>query len=73
MQLEYSEAHKDLLTAIRKAPQHSAVGFKQTVQKFLIVVELLLGEIPDRAVFRQAPMRKTLQPYFQLTQGKSLF
>ena len=31
MQLEYSEAHKNLLQAIRKAPQHTAVGFKQTV------------------------------------------
>jgi len=31
-QLEYSEAHKYLLQALRKAPQHSAVGFKQTVR-----------------------------------------
>jgi 26S proteasome regulatory subunit N3 len=30
---------------------------------------LLLGEIPDKAVFRQPSMRKTLQPYFQLTQA----
>lgn len=30
-QLEYSEAHKHLVQAIRKAPQHAAVGFKQTV------------------------------------------
>ncbi|KAL5011013.1 hypothetical protein ScPMuIL_013318 [Solemya velum] len=68
-QLEYSEAHKHLLQAIRKAPQHSAVGFKQTAQKLAITVELLLGDIPDRAVFRQPPMRKTLAPYFQLTQA----
>ena len=31
VQLEYTEAHKNLLQAIRKAPQHTAVGFKQTV------------------------------------------
>ncbi|PVD35684.1 hypothetical protein C0Q70_02647 [Pomacea canaliculata] len=68
-QLEYSEAHKHLLQAMRKAPQHSAVGFKQTVQKLAIVVELLLGDIPDRSVFRQPTMRKTLAPYFQLTQA----
>jgi len=30
-QLEYSEAHKHLLQALRKAPQNTAVGFKQTV------------------------------------------
>jgi len=31
IQLDYSEAHKNLLQAIRKAPQNSAYGFKQTV------------------------------------------
>jgi 26S proteasome regulatory subunit N3 len=68
-QLDYSEAHRHLLQAMRKAPQHTAVGFKQTVQKFAITVELLLGDIPDKAVFRQPSMRKTLQPYFELTQA----
>jgi len=69
IQLDYSEAHRHLLQAMRKAPQHTAVGFKQTVQKLAITVELLLGDIPDKAVFRQPTMRKTLQPYFDLTQA----
>jgi 26S proteasome regulatory subunit N3 len=69
IQLEYSEAHKNLLQAYRKAPQYTAVGFKQAVQKMLVLVELLLGDIPERSVFRQATMRKPLQPYFQLTQA----
>jgi len=69
IQLGYSEAHRHLLQAMRKAPQHTAVGFKQTVQKFAITVELLLGDIPDKSVFRQPSMRRTLQPYFQLTQA----
>ena len=56
--------------AIRKAPQQSAIGFRQTSHKFAIVVELLLGDIPDRATFREPVLRKPLQPYFQLTQGK---
>jgi 26S proteasome regulatory subunit N3 len=34
-----------------------------------LVVELLLGEIPDRAIFREPPLRKPLLPYFQLTQA----
>jgi len=68
-QLEYSDAHKHLLQAMRKAPQHSAMGFKQTVQKLAITVELLLGDIPDRSVFRTPQMVKTLAPYFQLTQA----
>ncbi|KAK7092644.1 26S proteasome non-ATPase regulatory subunit 3-like [Littorina saxatilis] len=68
-QLEYSEAHKHLVQAMRKAPQQSAIGFRQTVQKLAIVVELLLGDIPERSVFRQNTMRKPLAPYFQLTQA----
>lgn len=67
--LEYSVAHKHLVQAMRKAPQNAAVGFRQTVQKFLVVVELLLGDIPERQVFRQASMRRSLAPYFQLTQA----
>lgn len=69
IQLDYSEAHKNLLQAIRKAPQQAAIGFKQTANKFAIVVQLLLGEIPDRATFREPFLRKTLVPYFQLTQA----
>lgn len=31
IQLEYSEARRTMTNALRKAPQHTAVGFKQTV------------------------------------------
>lgn len=68
-QLDYTEAHKNLIQAIRKAPQFSAVGFRQIAQKFAIVVELLLGEIPDRTTFRDPALMKTLVPYFQLTKA----
>ena len=60
------------MQAIRKAPQHTAVGFKQTVQKLLVTVELLLGDIPERHLFRQATMRYALAPYFQMTQAVRL-
>nr|CAG4651706.1 EOG090X03QW [Triops cancriformis] len=69
MQLEYSQAHTHLVQALRKAPQHTAVGFKQTVQKLAVTVELLLGDIPERNTFRQPTMRRALVPYFQLTQA----
>ena len=39
IQLEYSEAHRHLLQALRKAPQHSAVGFKQTVSEQMTATE----------------------------------
>jgi len=69
LQLEYSESFKSLVQSLRKAPQVSGLGFRQCVQKLAIVVELLLGDIPDRSTFRQAQLRKSLEPYFQLTQA----
>nr|XP_003705277.1 PREDICTED: probable 26S proteasome non-ATPase regulatory subunit 3 [Megachile rotundata]XP_012145131.1 PREDICTED: probable 26S proteasome non-ATPase regulatory subunit 3 [Megachile rotundata] len=70
--LEYSDARKYLVQALRKAPQSTAVGFRQTVQKLAVTVELLLGDIPERQTFRQAAMRRALAPYFQLTQAVRL-
>jgi len=67
--LDYSAAQKNLLQALRKAPQITANGFKQSVQKLLVVVELLLGEIPERSLFRQPLYRKCLYPYLLLTQA----
>jgi len=69
LQLEYSESFKSLVQSLRKAPQVSGLGFRQCVQKLAIVVELLLGDIPDRSTFRQTQLRKSLEPYFQLTQA----
>ncbi|XP_055338134.1 probable 26S proteasome non-ATPase regulatory subunit 3 [Paramacrobiotus metropolitanus] len=67
MKLEYSEAYQHLLQASRKVPTHGAVGFKQTVQKWLITVELLLGDIPERAVFLEKEYKRCLAPYYELT------
>lgn len=69
IQLDYSDAHKNLMNAIRKAPRHVAIGFKQHVHRLAVVVQLLLGEIPDRKTFREAILKKTLVPYYQLTQA----
>lgn len=51
-------------------PLCSRVTYHQ-VHKLLIVVELLLGEIPDRLQFRQPSLKRSLMPYFLLTQGKA--
>ena len=69
IQLEYSDAHKHLIQSLRKAPQHSALGFKQTVQKLSIIVELLLGSIPERKVFLQKDNKRALAPYLAVTRG----
>jgi len=69
IQLDYSEAHKNLMNATRKAPQYVAAGFKQHVHRLAVVVQLLLGEIPDRKTFREPMLKKTLVPYYKLTQA----
>ncbi|KAK3941318.1 proteasome regulatory subunit C-terminal-domain-containing protein [Diplogelasinospora grovesii] len=70
IQLRYTEAHEHLTAATRKAPSSAcALGFSQTATKLLLVVELLMGDIPDRATFRQPTMELSLKPYFLLVQA----
>ncbi|VDN18673.1 unnamed protein product [Gongylonema pulchrum] len=72
MQLNYTAAAGYFMQAIRKAPQDAAIGFKQNVQKWIVVISLLQGEIPERSVFRVPIHRKTLAPYLELTQAVRL-
>ncbi|KFH48226.1 26S proteasome regulatory subunit-like protein [Hapsidospora chrysogenum ATCC 11550] len=70
IQLRYTEAHEHLTAATRKAPgSNCALGFSQTATKLLLVVELLMGDIPDRSTFRQANMEDALHPYLLLVQA----
>ncbi|KAG6025822.1 hypothetical protein E4U41_001441 [Claviceps citrina] len=70
IQLRYTEAHEHLTAATRKAPSSNcAAGFSQTATKLLMVVELLMGDIPERATFRQATLEDALRPYFLLVQA----
>ncbi|KAH8917746.1 hypothetical protein BT69DRAFT_1268668 [Atractiella rhizophila] len=67
VQLNYSEAHSNLQQSIRRAPPPAnAPGFLQTVYKLFIVVELLMGDIPERSIFRQPVLKKALLPYFDI-------
>lgn len=47
----------------------TAAGFLQTAHKFLVVVELLMGEIPERSIFRTPVLRKALAPYLEIVQA----
>ena len=62
-------AHKHLTQSLRKAPQQCAIGFRHTVLKLNVTVELLLGNIPDRKTFLLPQNKKALDPYLKLTQG----
>jgi len=68
-QLEYSDAFQHLQQAIRKAPQASARGFRETVYKLLCIVQLLTGTIPERSIFMEPGLKRPLKPYYQLTQA----
>ncbi|EME31116.1 26S proteasome non-ATPase regulatory subunit 3 [Galdieria sulphuraria] len=69
IQLDYSDAMRCLLQALRKAPQNIALGFRTQAQKFAVLVQLLTGEVPERRIFLQEGMQKELGPYLQLARG----
>jgi 26S proteasome regulatory subunit N3 len=71
VQLDYTDAHTMLQQCIRKAPQHGtiALGFRIEVQKLLVVMHLLIGEVPERKTFDLPQYKKALVPYFELTQA----
>jgi 26S proteasome regulatory subunit N3 len=71
VQLEYSEAKESLSQALRKAPQ-IAKGFRLQTVKWLSVVRLLLGEIPERSLFMQPGMCSALKPYYDIANAVRL-
>lgn len=70
LQLNYTSAHQHLLQAVRKAPQNvAAAGFLQAIHKLALIVQLLMGDLPDRATFRLPMLRLPLIPYLHITQA----
>ncbi|CAK5088194.1 unnamed protein product [Meloidogyne enterolobii] len=65
----YKTAKKYFEIALRKAPTNGAIGFKQEVNKWMVLVMLLIGEIPERSLFRAKEFEKVLLPYMRLTKG----
>ncbi|PJF19428.1 Proteasome regulatory particle subunit [Paramicrosporidium saccamoebae] len=69
VQTQYPEARRALEEALQKAPHgRLAAGFVQAVQKLLVVVLLLLGEIPERSLLRENFLSSALRPYLSLCQ-----
>ena len=69
VQMEYADAYKRLMWASRKAPQEIGLNFQIIVQKLMVIVQLLMGEIPERSLFNQKEYRAALTPYLELTQA----
>jgi len=68
IQLRYSDAVQALERAGRKGPKVGARGFRAAVTKLKCIVHLLIGDIPERSVFREVGITSLLKPYLELTQ-----
>lgn len=72
VQLEYSEAHAYVVQALRKGPKPGSRvgrGFRATATKLSVVVELLMGEIPERSTFANPEIASVMLPYFEITRA----
>lgn len=69
LRLEYTSAYSNLSQCLRKAPTNTGLGFRIAAQRLLVVVQLLMGEIPDRHTFFTSGMKKELAPYMVITQA----
>lgn len=69
LRLEYTQAYSNLSQALRKSPTNTGLGFRIAVQRLLVVVQLLMGEIPDRSVFFGEGMVVELKPYLEIAQA----
>lgn len=62
IQMNYSESFSNLTNSLRKAPD-SNIDFRLQVEKLLIIVELLMGDIPDLTKYHKL---KYMGPYLIL-------
>ena len=69
LRLEYTSAFSNLSQCLRKAPTNIGIGFRIAAQRLLIVVQLLMGEIPERSIFFSEGMQGELAPYMKITQA----
>ncbi|PVU93601.1 hypothetical protein BB561_003169 [Smittium simulii] len=67
IELNYSISNQHLQDASRKVPINSSTaGFQQSVHKYLVIVSLLMGEIPERSLFKNRYLKRSLAPYLEL-------
>jgi 26S proteasome regulatory subunit N3 len=69
VELNYREAFTRVIQAIRKSPESAALGFRVAAEKLSIVIEMLMGDIPNRQKFVQGEVSKSLYPYYELTRA----
>jgi len=68
LRLEYTMAFGNLSQCWRKAPTQ-CLGFRIATQRLLVIVQLLMGDVPERSSFVHKGMVNALLPYRQITQA----
>lgn len=68
LRLEYTMAFGNLSQCWRKAPTQ-VLGFRIATQRLLVIVQLLMGDVPERSSFTHKGMVSALKPYRQITQA----
>ncbi|KAH8583393.1 26S proteasomal subunit S3 PINT domain containing [Cryptosporidium sp. chipmunk genotype I] len=71
-QLDYQLAFNSFTQSLRKTPQtkgRGSLNFTLSAQKFAVVVQMLMGEVPDRSIFNSPDLRKGLAPYLELVKA----
>lgn len=69
LRLDYTASFSGLSQCLRKAPTNTGVGFRIAAQRLLVVVQMLMGDIPERHVFFTKGMKAELLPYLHITQA----
>eukprot|EP00485_Elphidium_margaritaceum_P007797 CAMPEP_0202709240 /NCGR_PEP_ID=MMETSP1385-20130828/21361_1 /ASSEMBLY_ACC=CAM_ASM_000861 /TAXON_ID=933848 /ORGANISM="Elphidium margaritaceum" /LENGTH=645 /DNA_ID=CAMNT_0049368437 /DNA_START=151 /DNA_END=2088 /DNA_ORIENTATION=- len=78
VQLQYADSLYHVQQALRRAPQTACYGFKLNATRWLIVVQLLMGDIPDRNLFKpkfdgnlnvnHPELNEALAPFLEITE-----
>merc|ERR1712071_72926 len=69
LRLDYTSAFSSLSQSLRKSQLNTGLGFRIATQRLLIIVQLLMGEIPERKIFFDKSMKMELEPYLKITQA----
>lgn len=69
LRLDYTSSFSSLSQSLRKAQINTGLGFRIATQRLLVVVQLLMGEIPERQIFFDPTMKRELEPYLKITQA----
>jgi len=77
VQLQYSNSLYHIQQSMRRAPQTGTYGFKINATRWLIVIQLLMGDIPDRNLFKprfdgkeenNEELNEALKPFLEITE-----